>query len=217
LNCAAWPAAVTGVGHHYDEPVSERRALQERTHQREEGSDEPTVERSRLAFAVDRVRVFAVALWVRLVAGATWGVAGFHLGVALDAAGVPVVRTAESVVGVLPVAVPIARAGAAVLLATVLFAVGVLWTLRWDGETVTHRRRLVALVLLVVLPVVLSAVEMAVVAVADALLAVPIAVPEGPARAFYHVAATLAIAYGAAFLWYYANTEREHGRWHTYD
>jgi hypothetical protein len=196
--------------------VNERRALQDAHHQRTDDAEEAPGERSTLSVVVSRAWAAVIAAWVRFVGGATYGVAGFHLGVALDAAGVPVVGTARRVAAALPGTVTVGATGAAALLGAVAFVVGVLWTLRWDGSSETHHRRLVALALLVTLPLVLSAVEIAVVGIANAVPSVTVAAPSGPVRAFYHVGATLAIAFGAGFLWYRLDTERERGRWDTY-
>lgn len=196
--------------------MNERRALQDAHHRREDDAEEAVTDRSLLSVAVDAAWQWLVAAWVRAVGGALWAVTAFHLGVLLDAAGVPVVATARQVVAAAPVGVSVGSTGAALLLATVAGPVGAVWTLRWDGETATHHRRLLAIALLVVLPFVLSAVEMAVVGVVNAALAEPVAPPEGPIRAFYHVATTFAIAFGAALLWYELHTEREWGRWSSY-
>lgn len=195
--------------------MNERRALQDARYRRADGTDETAPERSRLSLAVDTAWLWVVAVWVRLVTGAVWGVTAFYVGVLLDAAGVPVVETASAAVAAAPF-VSTASSSAPTLLATVAVPLGVLWTLRGDDTPKTHRRRLIALSLLVTLPVVLQAVELLTVGAANALLSQPVGVPEGPVRAFYHVATTLAIAFGAAFLWYRMKTEPNRSRWSTY-
>lgn len=203
------------VGNRIRSAVNERRALQTARHRRATESDETTSERSTLSVVVDTARLWVVAVWTRLVGGAVWAVTAFYVGVMLGAAGVPVVETARAAVATLPVAVPVGS-GTAPFLATLGFPLGVLWTLRWGADSKPHRRRLIALTLLVVLPVVLSAVESATVGASNALLSQPVVVPEEPSRAFFHVSATLVIAYGAAHLWYRMRSEPSRSRWSTY-
>jgi hypothetical protein len=167
------------------------------------------------AGAVDTVWGWLVAAWVRLVGGLLWGVTGFQVGVALDAAGVPVARTASSLTASTPVTVGAGTAGALVLAAPAGL-LGVVWTLRWDGNSLTHRRRLLALGLLVTLPFVLSAVEMVVVGIATAVAPNTVTAPGGSIRVFYHVASTLAIAFGAAWLWARMRSGHSHSRWKEY-
>jgi len=167
---------------------------------------------SAVADAVDTVRGLVVWAWVRAVGGLLWGVTGYQAGVALDAAGVPVARMAGDLVAGLPVDVAPGTAGALVL-AGGAAPLGVLWTLRWSGESLPHRRRLLALGLLVTLPFALSAVEMVVVGAATAVAPDAVTAPSGPIRTFYHVAATLAIAFGAALGWGWMERQnRKHRR-----
>jgi hypothetical protein len=196
-------------------PVNERRALQDARYRRADGTDETASERSRLSVAVDTAWLWVVAAWIRVVAGAVWSVTAFYAGLLLDAGGVPVAETASTVVAALPFVATVGGS-APTLLATAAFPLGMLWTLRGDDTPKLHRRRLIALSLLVTLPVVLQAVELVTVGAANALLSQAVGVPEGPIRAFYHVATTLAIAFGAAFLWYHMKTEPSRSRWSTY-
>jgi len=195
--------------------VSERRALQDSRYRRTDGADETVPERSRLWVAIDTAWLWAVAVWARIVAGAVWAVTAFYVGLLLDAAGVPVTETVGAVVAATPF-VSTVGSGAPTLLATAAFPVGMLWTLRGDDRSTMHRRRLIALSLLVTLPVVLQAVELILVGTVNTLLSQGVAVPGGPLRAFYHVATTLAVAYGAAILWYRMQTGPRRSRWDTY-
>jgi len=195
--------------------VNERRALQDARYRRADGADETTTERSRFSVAVDTAWLWAVAVWARLVAGAVWSVTAFYVGLLLDAGGVPVAEAVGAVVTALPFVATVGG-GAPALLATAAFPLGMLWTLRGDDRPTMHRRRLIALSLLVTLPVVLQAVELVVAGSVNTLLSQGVAVPQGPIRTFYHVATTLAIAFGAAFLWYRMQTGPRRSRWDTY-
>jgi predicted secreted protein len=195
--------------------VNERRARRD-ARRRETDDEGGETDRSTLAIAVDTVRRWLVAAWVRAVGVALWAVTGLHLGVLLDAADVPVVGTARALLAGLPFDAAVGSAGATLLVATVAAPLGVAWTLRWDGDSRTHHRRVLALVLLVVLPFVLSAVEMAILGLADAALGTTVAAPASTVRAFYHVTTTLAIAFGAAHLWYRMHTQHVRGHWRTY-
>ena len=170
---------------------------------------------SGVANAVDTAWRWVVGTWVRVVGALLWGVAGFQIGVALEAAGVPVARTASSLAARTPVTVGPGTTGALVL-AAVAGLLGFVWTLRWDGNGLSHRRRLLALGLLVTLPFVLSAVEMVVVGVATAVAPEIVTAPDGPIRVVYHVASTLAIAFGAAWLWARMRSDHSHSRWKEY-
>jgi hypothetical protein len=195
--------------------VNQRHALQDARYRRADGADETAAERSRLSVAIDTAWLWVVAVWVRIVAGAVWSVTAFYVGLLLDAAGVPVAEAVGAVVAAVPF-VSTVGSGAPALLATAAFPLGMLWTLRGDDRPTMHRRRLIALSLLVTLPVVLQAVELILVGTVNTLLSQGVGVPQGSVRAFYHVATTLAIAFGAAFLWYHMKTEPSRSRWSTY-
>jgi hypothetical protein len=195
--------------------VNERRAPQDARHRRADGIDETVPERSRFSVAIDTAWLWAVAVWVRIVAGAVWSVTAFYVGMLLDAGGVPVAEAASAAVTAAPL-VSTVGSSAPTLLAAVAFPLGMLWTLRGDDRPTMHRRRLIALSLLVTLPVVLQAVELILVGTVNTLLSQGVAVPGGPVRAFYHVATTLAVAYGAAVLWYRLQTGPRRSRWDTY-
>jgi hypothetical protein len=195
--------------------VNERRAPDDARYRRADGADEMVPERSRFSVAIDTAWRWAVTVWVRIVAGAVWGVTAFYVGMLLDAAGVPIAEAVSAAVTAAPF-VSTVGSGAPTLLATAAFPLGILWTLRGDDTPKTHRRRLIALSLLVTLPVVLQAVELILVGTVNTLLSQGVAAPEGSVRAFYHVATTLAVAYGAAVLWYRLQTGPRRSRWDTY-
>ena len=74
--------------------MNERRALQDTRYRRSDGPDETASERSRFSVAIDTARLWTVAVWVRVVAGAVRAVTAFDVGMLLDAGGVPVVKAA---------------------------------------------------------------------------------------------------------------------------
>lgn len=192
--------------------VNQGHALQTGVTQGEDDRDGPPANPSAFGVAIGFVRALSLAVWVRFVGAATWGVVGFHVGVALDAAGAPVVGTARAAVSALPVAAPVDTTGAAALLALLLFVLGLLWTLRWTDTLATHRRRLLTLVLLVALPVALSAAEMGIPGAVTGLSDWSVMVPDEPTRALYHVGATFSIAFGAALLWHQLRTGPDRSR-----